>query len=137
EPGRPGHGDADLDPAQLPAPGARGHASGVGGLRALRPEPARAGGLPAPRPRPAVRQPFRRGLRGSRTPLRGPGGLSPARPQRVRFGVVAVLMGPRATRRPRPGRLRILAALFAFTALPARAQSMALPAELQVPLILK
>lgn len=37
----------------------------------------------------------------------------------------------------KPGGLRILAALLAFTALPARAQSMALPAELQVPLILK
>src|SRR5512134_3347599 len=46
-------------------------------------------------------------------------------------------MRPRDAARRRPAQLRILAALLAFTSLPARAQSMALPAELQVPLILK
>jgi hypothetical protein len=46
-------------------------------------------------------------------------------------------MGAGEARRGRPAQLRILAALLAFTSLPARAQSMAIPAELQVPLILK
>src|SRR5262245_11659811 len=42
-----------------------------------------------------------------------------------------------AGRRPGSARSRILAVLLVLTSLPARAQSMALPAELQVPLILK
>jgi hypothetical protein len=46
-------------------------------------------------------------------------------------------MGHGAPRHRRPSWLRLLAALFAFTSIPARAESMALPAELQVPLILK
>ena len=46
-------------------------------------------------------------------------------------------MGDAGARPRKPGHLRILAALLAFTVLPVRAQSMALPAELQVPLILK